>query len=156
MTTEVSCPECGKGFRGQTGLEWHMKRSHPLAQQAVLGQSQSEEAGAAWQASMGQIREELAGLRTEIQTVTDNQTATETKIDSRLEKVAAEVMGRLTERVVPLEQRVLSLESEQGALKTREDSYERRLRSLDQRISALEPKREFCSMSRKPNPGVRQ
>lgn len=147
MTAEVPCPECGKEFRGQKGLEWHMERSHPVAQQAVLGQSQSEEAAATWQACAEQLLEEVAELRTEVQTATGRQTATEMKIDGRLEKVAAEVTDRLTERVASLERRVLSLESERGALKTREDSYESRLRSLDRRISALEPKPKVCTSS---------
>ena len=165
---QTSCPKCGKSFRAQTGLAWHVERSHPEARQAMLTQDQPKEVGTPGRADVEELQETLAKLGTGVEMVTEKQTALEAKMDEQAEKTADETKDKLQEwlearlfnvlkeRFVPLEQRANSLESELRALKRQEDGLERKLDSLDQRTSALEPKRDFCSLPRKPGPAVRQ
>jgi hypothetical protein len=165
---QILCPQCGQTFKTQRGLWWHVERLHPGIRQGTLAQDRPGEAGGTWPAGAGQLQEELAELRAEVEMAIEKQAALERKMDKRVAEMAAETKDKLEvgfdtrlfdalrERLVPLEQRLNILESERGALKIREDSQERRLDSLDKRVGALEPKREVCSFSRKPRSCVRQ
>ena len=165
---QTLCPKCGRSFRTQSGLAWHVEHSHPEARQAMLAQDQPKEAGTACRADLEQVQEKLAELDTRLEMAAQKQKTVEAKLEERVEKTTAETKDKLVEwlevrlsnvlrgRFESLEQRVSSLESEQRILKTQEDSLERRLDSLHRRISALEPIPEVCSLSRKPHSVVCQ
>ena len=158
---QTLCPKCGKGFKTETGLGWHMERYHPGPRPAILAQNEPSEAETAWQAEREEIREQLAVLDTGLEAVARDHRALDGRMGQWPEKMMAETKEKLSEwievrmsdllrqRLAPIEQRLNSLESEQRVLTSRDDSQERRLDTLDRRISALEPKPQVCTLSRR-------
>ena len=71
---QVLCPKCEKTFMTQSGLGWHLERSHPEARQAMLAQDQPKETETARGADLEQeAQEKLAELNTRLGIVAREQ-----------------------------------------------------------------------------------
>jgi len=137
---QVLCPKCEKTFMTQSGLGWHLERSHPEARQAMLAQDQPKETETARGADLEQeAQEKLAELNTRLGMVVQEQERVEARLEELAGKITAETKDKLLEwlevrlsnllreRFASLEQRLSSLESEQRVLKTQQNSLQRRL-----------------------------
>jgi hypothetical protein len=92
---QTLCPKCRKSFRTQRGLEWHLERSHPESQQAVLAQKQPKEAETVCGADREQqVQEKLVELDTRLRMVAREQETVDTRLEVRAEKITADPVSQ--------------------------------------------------------------
>jgi chromosome segregation ATPase len=148
--TRISCPQCDKTFRGESGLDWHLERMHSQSRQASdqvnnsANLSQAEDA-----AQLEDIRDSIEALEQQTNSIATSVKELDQQPTDRIERKATELERRLSglmaEQFRLLEGSVKDLEMGQSIVKSRQDSLQSSVDSLGRRLSRLEPKPNICT-----------
>jgi len=140
----ISCPQCEKTFRNETGLNWHLERMHSQSQQTSdqvnnsANLSQAEDA-----AQLEDIRDSIGALEQRM----DNMAASVADFMGRLSH-----LGELDNQVSALKMNLSSAQTETSKLQSQVRTVEAKLSEASTEIGSVKFHFELHEKYKHPKP----